>query len=283
MTGVQTCALPICECPPGETGDESSFDTQGGDVTSTMESEQAENLNPPTAAPTAAPEADGVVDDEESIEVYMARLMQRVRGESASASISTPTSSYSTTSTPVPPPNAGTTPTTVLNPSPERSGVRTTEVAAAPPAVHSNSAATPAKEAETGNKNPPGVRRRPDAYQSNLVALRELANDSARKAIATHERHGWLQAAAAKFAASLLAAGAGIMIAHLSRGASWQIAGVACGFTIAVHWAFQAVRMAHSAWQASRRPTAAHATDAKHADESPASPIEPTANESASA
>jgi len=255
----------------GETGEESSFDTQGGDVTSTMESEQAENLNPPTAAP----EGDGVVDDEESIEVYMARLMQRVRGESVSASVSTPTPSYSANSTPVSPFNSGSTPMTVANPSSQRSGVRATEVAATPQTVSSNPGATVVNESETGSKNPPGVRRRPDAYQSNLVALREIANDSARKAIATHERHGWLQAAAAKFAASLLAAGAGIMIAHLSRGASWQIAGVACGFTIAIHWAFQAVRMTHSAWQASRRPTASHATEAKPADESPESPSEP--------
>ncbi|MFM2096767.1 MAG: hypothetical protein RIS70_3891 [Planctomycetota bacterium] len=263
----------------GESGEESSFDTQGGDVTSTMESEQAENLNPPTAAP----EGDGVVDDEESIEVYMARLMQRVRGESASASISTPTSSYSATSTPVSPLNSGTTPATVANPSSERNGVRAPEVTATPPTVSSNPAATLANEAESGSKNSPGMRRRPDAYQSNLVALREIANDSARKAIATHERHGWLQAAAAKFAASLLAAGAGIIIAHLSRGASWQIAGVACGFTIAIHWAFQAVRMTHSAWLASRRPTASHATEVKHANESPAVPSEPAPNESATA
>lgn len=267
------------ESPSGEPGEESSFDTQGGEVTSTMESEQAENLNPPTAAP----EGEGVVDDEESIEVYMARLMQRVRGESASASVSTPTPSYSATSTPVSPSNPGTTPSTIVNPSSQRSGARATEVAATPQTVSSNPGATVVNESETGSKNPPGVRRRPDAYQSNLVALREIANDSARKAIATHERHGWLQAAAAKFAASLLAAGAGIMIAHLSRGASWQIAGVACGFTIAIHWAFQAVRMTHSAWQASRRPTASHATEAKPADESPESPSEPAPKQQATA
>jgi hypothetical protein len=125
-------------------------------------------------------------DEEESIEDYMNRLLQRVRGDEAGSSYR-----VTTTTRTAPPPNrtapppSRTTPAAQLRAAPPPQDAAVTQTAARLPSGGGEQAAT---------INPEEFLPRSQAPErsEHLAAMRDLANTSARTAIGRHTRARWL-------------------------------------------------------------------------------------------
>lgn len=159
--------------------------------------------------------------DEESIEAYMAKLLQRVRGESNPASIA----------------EAATTPAEPVMPISAPAGFM-------PSALQSDEATAPLGD-ELTRRRPPSP-----APQTDLEALRELANESARRAISRHHLRKHRSNARTKAIISTLAAATSVWL--MLNSTHWQslpfiTACVVLG--VAAYWAYQTVRSLLVTWK----------------------------------
>lgn len=165
-------------------------------------------------APSAAAEKKSGGEDE-SIESYMERLLMRVRGDGVAGSQSV---------MPVAP---------VAPPAP----VAAAEVVAQPVAV-----AEPMQPEEY-------IPRSPAPEQSNLAAMRELANSAARSAIQNHARTSGGKMAIRRLVGAVVTVLTSIFLGFWAiRAGSWAAGlGAAIGFSIGGHWcllaAFKALPM----------------------------------------
>lgn len=165
----------------------------------------------PGSPPAAAPEEDRQ-EEEESIEAYMARLLERVRGESGTAG-----ASRMVDAAPAP------TPAPAAPPAP------------APVTAEPASKLTP--EAYVPRSNAP-------ESPTHLSALREVANVAARVAVGRHTRRQAARAAAGTFLRGLLSSAGGAAAAYWA----WQVqslpglAGAAIGGLMGVAWTVAALK-----------------------------------------
>jgi hypothetical protein len=142
-------------------------------------------------------------DDEESIEAYMARLMQRLRGESAASAAELAGTDMESQS-----------PLSVRDPEHE-------------PVDEPNSTRETAEEssavqqlAALGDDPPAELDRLPSRLArergADLSALREIANETARRAIAVHATRTYRRSAVTKVIVSMLAAMTGLWLMLLT-------------------------------------------------------------------
>jgi hypothetical protein len=154
-------------------------------------------------------------DEEESIEDYMVKLLGRVRGDSAPL---------------VPKPFVRPTvpqPEPVVEPEPEIAPQDQLKVATTPVEPF----AMPQRQV-------------PTELTSNLAAMRELANFSARDAIDTSVRNRWWQAAIGKFSvAGVALASAVILLIWTKDARSIQFIGAGIAVLIAIFWGLQGTIM----------------------------------------
>jgi hypothetical protein len=160
-------------------------------------------------------------EDEDSIEEYMAKLMQRLRGEQPHVAASQSSSPRPTEPRPKPTPS----------PVAEQ--------------THSNGAS----DASSLDAKPEGpltdlsemVRSAPAARPTNLDALRALANESARQAIGAHTSKQKLRDAVTKFMVASLAGITSVWLMMLAP--TWhdlQFIAACVALLIAAYWAGQA-------------------------------------------
>jgi hypothetical protein len=181
------------------------------------------HFDSPPLRPAAAPSH----DEEESIESYMERLMQRVRGDS-------------------PPPS----PAQRLQSAPPKPAV--SESAKAPPAPGPAApAAAPPQPGEPGEFVP---RSTAPETGSNLSAMRELANTAARSAIDHHiRRHTNRQAMGKLLGAGVcLAAGGFLGYTAWQQPTSLTIAGATLSLSLAALWFATGLRNLSKARQLDR-------------------------------
>jgi hypothetical protein len=175
-------------------------------------------------------------DDEESIESYMERLMQRVRGDSESA----PTSVTQT----------GVAQTGVTQTRMSQSLVKPMTASVSPPTAEDVgstmvAAMMPEDSAESEPASAEAMPRRPAPdLMANLSAMREVANSVAHAAINQHARGKNRKRANRKLFGACLALGGSLVLSYFSWGASSMpgMAGAAAGCTIAMYWMFGAAR-----------------------------------------
>jgi predicted nucleic acid-binding Zn-ribbon protein len=168
-------------------------------------------------------------DEEDSIEQYMAKLLQRVRGE-GQASPASPTPHGPTTSQPLSGPlgyepsplQFASTPTASLElPRPSGSGENS--------------------ESTTGDAR----RRKPSAPvpQTDLEALRALANESARRAISRHSLRKYRRNAVTKVIVSALAGMTSLwLMLEAPTWTHWQFLGACLSMAVAAFWACETFR-----------------------------------------
>jgi hypothetical protein len=170
-------------------------------------------------------------DDEESIEQYMAKLMQRVRGDSPAIQ-----------------------PASTSKAAPKRQPMSEVKVAAAPEAVSEPSDSSPAAEDAANGDDEDDVnevavnwdaiaRRAAAAPTTNLSALRALANESARHAIGRHQLTKNRRDAVTKAIVSMLAGMTSLWL--MLKSSDWHdiqfITGCA-SLLVAAYWAGVAFR-----------------------------------------
>lgn len=173
--------------------------------------------------PMGGSSADGD-EEEESIEDYMAKLMGRVRGDSPPIA----PKPYQRPTVPKPEP--------VYEPEAED-----------PSHEETKAASTPASPFEMPQ------RQMPTELTSNLAAMRELANFSARDAIDTSVRNRWGQAAIGKFSVAAVAfATAGILLFLTRNAHSIQYVGAGIAMLIAIFWSLQGAIMLRNVWKANQ-------------------------------
>jgi hypothetical protein len=194
-------------------------------LTQDLDMEDVAKNAPVVPANSVIPKHDTDPNEEESIEDYMAWLMQRVRGEQGLKSTRETPKVVHLAPTPAP------VVTPVAKPN-------------QPPATN---AATSCVTEKPGTMPSVSQRIVPDDYESNLAAMRQIAKQSAQSALATHQRNGWLQTATGKFVACGVACAASVAISYLSRGSSWQIVVAGCGFAIGIFWGAQGMQLSQSA------------------------------------
>jgi hypothetical protein len=174
-------------------------------------------------------------EKEESIEDYMAKLMNRVRGASEQPA-SIPASQRS-----VPQPS----PVYQSEPEPE------------PLATEQKRSSVAEKPFEMS------PRQTPTELTSNLAAMRELANFSARDAIDTSVRNRWSQAAIGKFMVTTTALLCGGLLLYWTKDLqSLPFMGASIALVIALFWGMHGIMIVRNVWRANRVLTQ-QATDAE--------------------
>jgi hypothetical protein len=178
------------------------------------------------AQPQAAPAAEGGAaaeqHDEESIESYMSKLMQRVRGDSDKPSSQGPP--------------AG-------KPGYQPSYQPTYQPEASPASATPDAPPTQSSVHETVRPEEYIPRSPPPEMNANLAAMRELANSAARTAIAKHHRKHTNKKATSK----ILGAGALLVCSLLLGGWAWYTwtlipaIGAAVGLSISSLWCCLAI------------------------------------------
>lgn len=160
-------------------------------------------------------------DDEESIEDYMAKLLQRVRGES-------PAVGSTTSASPVKP-------TERALPIPASAGYSSTPLTAPPSMVNDLSSPMGFDPLKRRSSMP--------APQTDLEALRALANESARRAISRHSLRKHRRIAVTKVIVSTLAGMTSLWL-MLDSENSWSLQFItACvAMLVAAYWACEAFR-----------------------------------------
>jgi hypothetical protein len=179
-----------------------------------------------TAPPTSS-------EDEESIEQYMAKLMQRVRGDGPRVAASQA-------------PPAATVANSAALPHPVRDEAAPKAAAASEEQKHAPSMAPPVSEAKPEFLTSLGtVRRQPVTAENsaNLEALRALANETARKAISTHALRKHRRDAVTKVIVATLAGMTSIFVMLEAPG--WldlQFITACVSLLVAAYWAGQTYR-----------------------------------------
>ena len=178
----------------------------------------------PVESPDAAGAAQRNKEDDESIDNYMAQLLKRVRGVG---------SNYQGPASQAPEP-----------------------VARSAQNVSQHSSPPADEQVQSAQEVPAKLTRRAPAPElsSDLAAMRELANLSARAAIDQHAYRNWGRAAFGKLTIALLAAGtgAGAVCFAPAPDSMLMYAGLS-SFVVAVFWLLQAGILANHVIQASRR------------------------------
>jgi hypothetical protein len=185
----------------------------------------AVNAQQTPSEPAVQPESN---EEDESIDDYMSRLLKRVRGASHSHK---------------PQSNADDTrPSPTASQSDEGLARAAAERAAA--------------DVETFHEVPARLIARTTAPElsSNLAAMRELANMSARAAIDKHAYRNWGRAAFGKLAIAVLAAAAGCGAIYFAEAPDSMLmyAGLLC-FVVTLFWLLQAGILIKNVFMASRR------------------------------
>lgn len=171
-------------------------------------------------------------ENEESIEDYMAKLLQRVRGDRPAAAVSQS-------------PPAATTPQT--GPSPQHSqSVRVAANTGSSPAAGPAANILATEPRKSFDEQVPDlselVRKAPVIeHPTNLVALRALANESARRAIGVHASKKHRRDAVTKFIVASLAGMTSVWL--MMRAPDWrdmQFIAACVTLLIALYWAGQA-------------------------------------------
>jgi hypothetical protein len=181
-------------------------------------------------------------DEEESIQAYMNRLLQRVRGDAP------PAASRPGPSAPLHSP-------TTYRPAPSHVGVssldRQTQVGKPSP-----------ERAETLRRSLPPER------SSDLAAMRELANQSAQSALETYAHRRWATAALGKVIVSVFGLIACLtLVAALPGWSALKIIGGGAALVIALFWGLQAGILVTQVRAARRRRRLALSTRAVNAAE----------------
>jgi hypothetical protein len=152
-------------------------------------------------------------EDEESIEDYMTKLMQRVSGHHESRANATAKSAKAEPAKPAP-----------VAPQPS-------------PAVAPPSRPEPSEPFQMA-----APRKTPVELTSNLAAMRELANSSARSAIDTSVQQRWSQAALGKISVAILALVSSALLLYWTPGwADITFLGASLAMVISVFWTLQSV------------------------------------------
>lgn len=180
---------------------------------------------PPSPEPSQASE-----DEDESIEAYMNRLLQRVQGRSEGAPPSAtsvesavPAASATGAAQPVKPPTAGPEPTT-----------------AAPEPT--TAAPEPSTEAEP--EAPYVPRSQAPERSTNMAAMRELANTSARTAIQrsmSRQQHLIIIRKLAQSVGAILIGGVFLFISQLEP--NWAMLAAACCLILGLYWVWEATKL----------------------------------------
>ncbi len=220
-------SLDIQDNRQDQAGETTAAATEDSDVS---EQEVAEETTDEAAEPeqeefverravSRAPEVTAASDHEESIEDYMAQLLNRMRGGAPGAASAKPSQS-------APPPKAESRP----QPSPTQTAKPETP-----------SAPVPLQSANTST--PVIIRQRPRAPKTvaetlNLSAMREVANQQSRLAIDKHQRMRDGQTALGRWSLAAISGLAGTLALSASR-EPLPLGAALIGFTAAAYWMFQ--------------------------------------------
>jgi hypothetical protein len=179
-----------------------------------QEEAQAEEPAPQAPAPAAGHAASAEHHDEESIESYMQRLLQRV----------------------------GVTPSTAQAPpvaKPAQANWQPVQPVEEPVAFDAEQAADDQPESKPEEFVPRSAA--PEA--TNMAAMRELANSAARTAIDKHQRKNTGKQAAGKLVGSLIVLACSLVLAYWAWRTSETTAtvGAAIGLTAGTYWSLQSI------------------------------------------
>jgi chromosome segregation ATPase len=182
----------------------------------------------------AAPEHSS--ENDESIEDYMSRLLQRVRGDDVASSYRAPT------------------PTVRSNPPPSRP-VPTPKAETASPAEADAASSRPMSDTMSAEEFVP--RSQAPEGSERMAAMRDLANTTARSAIVRHTRTQWLGRTLIRLG---LAAGAAaacvVLILFFAGGTQAALPGAVLAAGASVYWAMRTIRNSKELVR-TRRPKAA--------------------------
>ncbi len=184
----QAMVPPPEEVPAKEFTPPTSFIDQYSETLKEDENElPAQNSQPLPVVPTAEPEISRLGDesDEDALEAYMANMMRRVRGDSVPEELSALLPSLAQVADPVAEVDAAADPAPSTYPEP-------VELALEKPLDLSSLKRSSQKH----------------ALPTNLAAMRELANSSARGAIAKHHKRRYMETALSKLVLCVAATGA---------------------------------------------------------------------------
>jgi hypothetical protein len=188
------------------------------------------------APPPRAPEED------DSIEDYMNRLLQRVRGDDVASSYRAPTS---TTRTAPPVSRSG--------PPPQPKPVPSTTASKANIASLLGAAAKPAPATGTMTAEEYVPRSQAPEQSDRLAAMRDLANSSARTAIGRHTRARWLAKTLSRLSMALGAAAACVFLVLFSAASpTLAISGAAIAGAAGGFWFLRGLRDAKNFLRAGR-------------------------------
>ncbi len=193
-------------------------------------------------------------DEEESIEVYMQRLLQRAKG-GAESSFPIASSSSSSKEKPASQKAAALAPEPIVPPKPQQIRPEAQEIESESGGEYKLYGPAPSAQDDQPVMSRPVPRVSVEEQQQSLVALRELANHTARKAITlnTHKRM------VSDFNAKLMIAGSGFVggtIVGVINGLTPNVAmaGMICAYAVFLLWGYDA-------WCHSRRLVAAKKED----------------------
>jgi hypothetical protein len=176
--------------------------------------EAEEDEQPAAARSTRNKPASAADEDEESIEAYMARLLNRSRGGSAAAAEQPAPSRRRSAPTPSPAPPVQAEPTPVAPP---------------PKPVRQKAPAPPRAKAEE---------------RSDLAAMRELANLQARAAIQRHATTRSWRAPAVAWLVALACVGlSAVAFSVIAKGGVLVLLSGLAGLAAAGYWGYQGVKL----------------------------------------
>jgi hypothetical protein len=199
----------------------------------------AASLPPRLGAPAPEPGS----EEDESIEVYMNRLLQRVRGDDIGSSYRAPAPATRTVGPPT-----RTSPAPALRPAPAAPAPK-------PEAASRSSASGPAPPSETMSPEEFVPRSQAPERSERLAAMRDLANSSARSAIGRYTRTRWLVNALIRLGLTAGAAAASFLLILFSPGApKLALPGAALAAAASVFWATRTLRNAKEYVRAGRPP-----------------------------
>ena len=194
-------------------------------------------------APSSASTAHSAESEEESIDEYMARLLNRVRGISSEQPAASKPAAIK--------PAVGK-PAAVK---PAAAPVPATEVQLANEPDQAESAAgTPPLLDEPVINGPLVARSTPPEMAVNMAAMRELANTTARRAISHHAQGRWGKLAMGKTVSAIVVLGFGVWLIwqSLSGSLAFRYSGVAA-VIVAGYWLAQAAVLARNVRQVRHR------------------------------
>ena len=235
----------LIEAPPE--APESADETQWPESAAEPMQQLVDRLDDDRAAGPVGDDADGVdtADEDDSIEAYMNRLLQRVQGRGGKTS----TGDSATRWTPAPPPvapqsAAETRPVGGQQSSSQRASATTSDATLKDTAGADGSPTATATSAGAADHEPFVPRSTAPERNSNLAAMRELANSSARTAIQRSVRQRAQTTVLVKFAQAAASASVGTVLwitSQLQFG--WRMVAAVCLTFLAAYWVYEAFQL----------------------------------------